>query len=385
VHDNTAIDGASVQGAVQAFSPELMQVLADANRFLNGFIGLIILLALILLFLHVMRWAIYGSRSTTGRIALAGALRTFIALFFMIDVWALMRAVQAVTGISAATVYVVLVFGSVLLFAWSLLGIGSIIIDTMIRGVHAFVDFSISHIRAIKRKSRIIRFLQNRTDAGLRFIVLCTMVLGVSAIATYWQFTVPSPAPYPLEERDIYSATDEPAAEALVHEDGDAEVVGTQYRNSRYGISVTFPDGWSVYTSTSTNILAFAWSEDGQTYSQLNGGSYADLPGSTAENQNTAFWRVQRNVQVIYATESRGILQTSVERGPDFGDSRSNMVRFATYWPYNDGSTALVIDDYLVFGHGPTYYTLQFKYWNADLADETHSLEKNVIESIVLK
>lgn len=383
--DTTPIDGASLEAAVRTFSPEMMQILADTNRILNGFIGLAILLVLILLFLHTIRWAVYGSRSTQGRLALAGALRAFIALFFMIDIWALIRVVQLVVHISPAVAYALVIVGAVLLFSWSLLGIGSLLIDSLIRGVHVFVDFSILHIRAIKHTSRAVKFLQKRTDAGLRFLVLFTMIVGVTAMSMFWQFTGTVNPPHPLEKKNLYSESQEAVAEALVHEDGDAEVIGTNYHNYRYGVSVTFPDGWDVYMSTSTNTLAFAWSKDGTLYSQLNAGSFADTPGSSQDDYNRTFWRVQRNVHLNYAQESSGILQTTIERSRDFNGWASSMMRIVSYWPYNDGSNGLVFDDYLVFGHGPVYYTLQFKYWNSASMDEVDEAKQETIDSIVLQ
>ncbi len=384
VNNNSVLDGVSLETAVRAFSPEVVQILSDTNRALNGFIGLTISLGLILLFAHLIRWAIVGSHSKTGRASIATAVRAFIAIFFMIDVWAIMRLIQRITELSPAIAYVILIFGAVLLFAWSILGLGDLLIESIVGAVRIFTAYTIRMIRHVSHPSTIISYIQSKNDAVLRFFILLTMAVGVSVISIIWSLTGHAETSRPVVFRDSAPISESMGAMALTREDGGVEINGTTYTNKHYGISITYPDGWILEESTSSNTLILAYSKDKEFFSGLNAGVFEDVLDGSHDAYLTGVWRIQKFIFGAFAEDSEGVLQTQTVDFPDIGYSSSTRITMKSYWRFDTGQIHLVRDTYLAFRNNPVFYTLQVRAWGETTDDEYAQAVYDISDSIKL-
>ncbi len=364
----------------------MMHLLEEANRFINGFIGLCILLILTLLFLHIMRWMVLGSRSSTGRASIGGALRAFIALFLIVDIWAIIRAFQLVTDISPAVAYLVVLLGALLLGAWSFLGIGSVLVDSLVKSVDWLVNRTILLLRSYKarNRSRAVRFLQSKNDATLRFFLLAIAIIAISIPCFYWAYIGGEPSAKITDVSELERAEEAVYAEPLVHDESDFEIDGTTYINHRYGIRVTYPEGWIVERATSSNTLMIASNSERTLYSQLNAGSYGDIPGSSRDAYLQALWRIEKYVHMNFAENSAGILQANTIALDDISSSSASLIKFVSYWPTEDGGYMPVFDNFYMFGHGPTYFTLHIKYWDEVSEEELESSRQAIMDSIRL-
>jgi hypothetical protein len=85
---------------VSAQSLGLMGTLVTINRFLNGLIGIIITMAIIVFFWGLVRYLVdVGEQKHSGLIMMFYGL---IAIFVMVSVWGIVHLLQATFGISGA-------------------------------------------------------------------------------------------------------------------------------------------------------------------------------------------------------------------------------------------------------------------------------------------
>lgn len=349
----------------------MTEVISKADRLVNGFIGLALSLVLLLLFFHMIRWALNGNHTGPGRTSIAGAIRAFIALFLMIDIWAIMRLLQRVVDISPALAYVIVIMSAALLFAWSLFGIGALLVDGLTHEVNALLSRSIRAIRSIKHGSPIVRYVQARSNQALRLFVILSAGIGVTALSLFWTYSGHDYIARPVIYKDTVPTEEQVYALPLTHEPGDAEILGTTYRNFHYGIELTFPDGWVLEESKDRNSLLSAYSADEDLYVQLNAGIFEDIVGGSHEEYLTGMWRVQKYIAGSFAEQSVGVVNSSVVNNRDIAYSSSTLITLASYWRFEGDSVGVVYDSYLVFRNNPVFFTLQVKSWG-DAPDGVH-------------
>lgn len=337
------------------------------TRVLNGCIGLIITLAIITLFLYLLRWVFSGTDPVRIRIAAKGAMRSAAALFLMVNIWFVIRLLNKIVDISPLTAYAIFAVSFVIWGAWSVFGIG----DSLLR---LFAQAASSAINALMRWTRI---LQNRFPSIGKYVVSLSDTSLKLAIALVI-FLVATPVVY-IGFTPV--GTSEPAAggaptpvlyaDPLFRGKDDARLARNRYENTRLGISIEYPHDWVVseLPISDPNGLAEARNDGVRVYSRLNAGVFADLATSSREAYLTALWRVEKNIHAQFASSSEGILYAETISMDDIASTSAAVLKFVAYWPSVQGENSVpVYDSYIVFGKGPVYFTLEFETDDLDFA-----------------
>jgi hypothetical protein len=173
-------------------------------------------------------------------------------------------------------------------------------------------------------------------------------------------------------------------AVALSREPGDGMLNGAQYSHARFGVSVRFPDGWGVVEDTLyADTLALATSSTSSAFSRLNAGQFSDLTSGSRDDFLTALWRVQRNILEAFAINSAGIYSSEIHEIEPVASTSAASMRLITYWYMPDGSVRTYFDEYIFFGEGPQYFTLQVSSPIDELTfEQFQSLVSGIVQSI---
>jgi hypothetical protein len=196
-------------------------------------------------------------------------------------------------------------------------------------------------------------------------LILIGLLLGWVFFSASSVQTEISPSPFP---EPIYAVP-------LVHENADVEIEGARYRNNRYGIEVTFPEGWDVTSLSSDDGLAEAVSPDGEVYARLNGGVFEDLVEPSHENDMRALWRLVKNMHTAYAGWSEGILYSEVTPMEPVASTTATYIRFVTYGYTQEGDIEPKYDSIALFGSTDTYFTVSFSTHGYDKTDAQYADE----------
>lgn len=385
MNDRDPIEGAgdAVVQSISALSqksdlPEgVLNVMSNINTMLNAGIGLVITLTVLLLLLQLFRWALHRRDDEKAHDAAIGAMRALVALFLSVDVWFIIRLAQRVVDISPVVAYGVVMFSFLLLGAWSLFGIGRIVLDALSVALNWCLDLALRLIRYAEPNAQFLLWVQKRSDDALRFGVLFLVVAAVTAGVMVWTYAPTNE----ISTRVLhaYSVETVPGSE-LVRGSGDASVSRTTYSNSRYGISITFPEDWVLAVLSDSDGLVEAVDPDGRFYVRLNAGSFDDLASSTVDDAYlTALWRIQKNILGGFAANSIGIEESEISASNDIGGMKASYQRIASYWLESDGGVGFYHDGYYVFGRYPIFYTLQFRGRDDTISTEDAS---RIVDSI---
>jgi hypothetical protein len=320
------------------------------NTFINAAIGLLITIAVVAFFMYLISWVIAQPDSELQKTSIRGATRSLMALFLMINIWSIVRILQALMGLSGVILYAVFFLAFLLLGFWSLFSLG----DGFVRLISYVANYCVDAVAALLRRY-ISRFQGLSTDAA-RFTALLVLVVLLT-LATFTSISGGSGAGSQSSNADRSNTYALP----LQHEPGDATLNGRTYSNSRYGIDITYPSGWVVTQGTTTDELVESRNDTLGVYSRLNAGMFPDLASNTREAYLTALWRVEKNIHQHYATESAGVLSADTTDYGQIASSSASVLAIRSFWILSDGSIGTYFDDYLIFGNGPVYFTLQFQ------------------------
>ena len=367
-------EGDLLNGLVASFSTHesTVSTLQFLNTALNTAIGLLITVTVVVFFVYLVCWYVSGRDTDQEKQAVRGAMRTFIALFLMINIWSVMTLLNTMVAMSDITAWVGFCTAFFLLGFWSLFGAGEPLVrlfaHTLNTGLDATTSLLSRHVKRFKRLS---------PDTARLFALL--FVGALITIVGFFATDNPSPAEQggaPPRKAITYS-------NPLVYEKGDASLENNHYVNKRYGIEITYPDGWTVSEATTNGSLVYAYDKEHGIYSFLNAGTYADLAAGSRQEYLTALWRVEKNIHLNFASSSVGILSSETTPYADVGGSTSTLLRFASFWNLTDGTIGPVIDSYVMFGTGPVYFTLQLGTANAQLGfDVLNDTSAEIVNSI---
>ncbi|MEK7628310.1 MAG: hypothetical protein AAB421_02750 [Patescibacteria group bacterium] len=113
-----------------------LAIVQNAGAVLNDLVGIVITLIILAFLVYLYRWAVCGANQDERLQAIAGATRSAAALFLAVNIWVVIRALQAVFSFSYTTVYIGLFFFLFLLGFWSLFNLG----DSFVRLLTRFAD-----------------------------------------------------------------------------------------------------------------------------------------------------------------------------------------------------------------------------------------------------
>ena len=123
----------------------LVNALTSFSTILNACIGLAITIIVIAFFAYLVRWVVASDGSENQKIAARGAFRAFLALFLGINIWWIMRLLDAIFALSPVTEYALFLLFFVLLTCWSLFGIT----DSVIAFIGAATDWILDTIAGL--------------------------------------------------------------------------------------------------------------------------------------------------------------------------------------------------------------------------------------------
>lgn len=171
----------------------------------------------------------------------------------------------------------------------------------------------------------------------------------------------------------------------LIHEEADASVEGTRYTNNRYGVEITFPEGWSVTRLMENDGLVEAVSPDGEVYARLNSGIFEDIVEPTHDNDIRALWRLVNNMHTAYAGWSEGILYSEVIPMEPVASTTATYIRFVTYGYTSENDIEPKYDSIILFGSTAMYFTFSISTYGDDKEENQYSdVLQSILESIRL-
>lgn len=128
--------------------------------FFNDFIVLAITLVACAFFFYLTQWIYSGSNRDQERNAAKGAIKGFIAMLLVLNIWYVLGAIQYVAGLSNIVAFGVFSVFIFLLSFWSLFGIGDSIVILVSRGIENITDFVLTKYgQRIKLKNGSIAIL----------------------------------------------------------------------------------------------------------------------------------------------------------------------------------------------------------------------------------
>lgn len=306
----------------------------------------------------------------------------------MINIWFIVRLVDNVIVLSPVIAYAVFFFSFFLLGFWSLFGAGAGFIRLISEATNWIVDICKAALRRYETRSpAAAKYLSRVGDKTLRVLVLGTLFLVVTGISLVEFPYTSSEVASQAESASASQADRQPVmySDPLIREAGDSHITGDRYKNTRYGISIEYPDGWTIseLPPDDHDGLIEAFNEELQMYSRLNAGIFLDLPERTHDSYLTALWRIERNIHGGFAADGEGILFAETATIDDISHSSTTQLRFISFWRLPDGSVATYYDFYYMLGLGPVYFTLQFNTRNeAFTAEEAIKIFTEIFESI---
>ena len=120
----------------------LVNALTSFSTILNACIGLAITIIIIAFFAYLVRWVVASDGSENQKIAARGTFRALIALFLGINIWWIMRLLDAIFALSPVTEYALFLLFFVLLTCWSLFGIT----DSVVTMIGEMTDWILNKI-----------------------------------------------------------------------------------------------------------------------------------------------------------------------------------------------------------------------------------------------
>lgn len=184
-------------------------------------------------------WATSGSNEVRRQKAVEGATRSFAALFLMVNIWGVVRLVNAVTYISPLTEYLIFFLFFLILGAWSLFNIGAGFLGLISSFVNAVVAAASALVARVPGESWLAQKIRGARPGVLRFVLI--VVIAV-ALSPFWIPTFKADTIDPL-----LGGGTVPVAEAA-----RGGVEGTTYTET--GFSITYPEDWSVQLGESGSL-----------------------------------------------------------------------------------------------------------------------------------
>lgn len=359
-------------GIEQAFgsAAAAQQSIRALQSFENAIIGLLITAAVITTFVYVLIWVFSRPDSELRKYAVQGSLRSFIVLFLMINIWTLVRMVNAVVALSDITAFVVYFVSFLMLSAWSLFSLGGAVTRTLSSAINGLFNVCMVAVR------EHIPMTKTVSDDAVRLALVAAIVVitGTSAVLQY-RSTPENEIHVPSERIESHAG-----ALPLIHAYGDATIENNTYVNKRYGIEISFPEGWRLVEATSSDRLLLAYNDKLEMWAGLNGGIFTDMASSTEQNSNAVLWRVEKNIVSGIARESDGILSARVMENEPVGGTTAASIHMSYFWRQPDGSLPILNEVTQVFGKGPVYFTLQFSLYGT--GTDVEAINANVEEIV---
>lgn len=372
----SAVEGqrAIFDGIERAFATEeaAMNSLSFVNTFLNATIGLLITVAVTTFLLYLLCWIFAVKDTPFQKAAVRGSFRSFIALFFMVSIWGVIRLLQNVVFLSDITAYGAFFLLFFFFGLWSIFGAGNALVSLLARAVEAFSGYILPALRKLGRN----RF----SDDVLKLAVLIVAAILFSA----WSFIPLRDRPRENTIRELPAST-WLSSLALIKEKGDSNIHRQTYTNERLGVSITYPEGWEMkeLELADHDGLVQAYSEELGIYSRLNAGGFDGVASSTEDSQIIAAWSIQKNILSGYNADSAGIHNAEIYAVGDIGGTPGTYQSLTADWWLPDGTVRRYYDGYYIFGKGPVFFTLQFQ-TPSDAATfaEANPLVTKILDSI---
>ncbi|MFA7309814.1 MAG: hypothetical protein WC050_02810 [Candidatus Paceibacterota bacterium] len=349
-----------------------MATLSFVNTFLNACIGLLITVAVVTFFSYLLCWVFAKANSELSTEGRRGATRAFIVLFLMINIWFIIRLLDAIVGFSNTLAYEVFFFSFLLLGFWSLFGMGDAFMRLLARALDGILDALVFVVRRAggQGESALSSWLLKVDQKTLRFCMLVILALCI----TPFSFIV-----YPEPTQKAASQTAPAYTFEVQHEPGDSAVKDNTYENTRYGIAIQFPKDWEVTAATSTEGLVLASNKERTLVAQLNAGSYGFSSANSADPFLDTMWAVQKNMLGDAARNSGGVISSSMSTYKEVGSAPAALLIINAYWPVH-GTFTSCYHYYYIFGKGPVFYTIEFNTCAQEMLNEQTG---KTIESIL--
>jgi hypothetical protein len=152
----------------------VIRTLSTLNDFLNRFIGLAILVCVCALLVYVIAWIFAAEHSEFNQKMIRGAIRSYIGLFLMVNVWTILHLLQIVVKMSPLTAFLVFFTLIIVMAFWSLFNLGNAISEAFSEGVRRLYIFVLHDY-----KSRKTRRDRQFAIASYAFIGFSVFVIGV--------------------------------------------------------------------------------------------------------------------------------------------------------------------------------------------------------------
>lgn len=128
----------------------LLQKLSELNAFANGMIGLCITIVIIAFFVYLITWLFSSQGTELEKESIKGAMRSFLVIFIMVNIWFIVRVLQWVANISPVVATLVFTGVMILTCFWSLFGLGAAVSNAMSATLNAFLDIAVSWYRRLR-------------------------------------------------------------------------------------------------------------------------------------------------------------------------------------------------------------------------------------------
>ncbi len=155
----------------------VMKIADIVQIFLNAMFPTVLSLITLAFITYLFRYVITRENTAKSSEYMKGAVRAAVALFLMLNIWMIIRAISWIMELSPTAMYMILILAFILFSAWSLFAIGDAFVALVSGLLKLIVDKFVEVIKKMSEDTPIGRKLNNLRHSELRLIVLVLLVL----------------------------------------------------------------------------------------------------------------------------------------------------------------------------------------------------------------
>lgn len=148
------------------------------NDIISAAVPIILSVALLAFFAYLLRYIFAVDGSPDARASMRGATRALIALFWMSNVWGIVRMLEIIADFSPATAYLIMLMTMLVFGFWSLFAIGETVIASISAVLKWVTEILLSALKAVIAGTALGSLLERSDPDATRLFVLVALVIG---------------------------------------------------------------------------------------------------------------------------------------------------------------------------------------------------------------